>query len=109
MTRYRLTRDTMIRAANKIRREILRVPPVSILSGHTYHRALEQHAIDLPPLDPRDLPILEGLRRDGVCLVPVESLGLPTTSAMLAALDVLVSELRALAPDGNNAPRLTLG
>ena len=106
--RYPLNLDTARRAANKLKREFLRIPPVRVLQDSAYLQALEAHVIDLPPLDPRDLPILEGLRRDGVHIVPVESLDLPTTKPMLKALDVLVSELRALHPNGNNAPRLPL-
>lgn len=96
------------RAANRLKRELFRLPAVRIYRAYEYHEALERHALRLPSLDPRDLPTLEALRRDGAYLTPIESLGLPGTNEMLAACDKLVSELRALPANGDNAPRLPI-
>jgi hypothetical protein len=43
-----------------------------------------------------------------VHIEPVESLGLAETAPMLSALETLVAEMRALQPNGDNAPRLPL-
>jgi hypothetical protein len=96
------------RATNKLKREMLRLPGVRVLRGFSHYEALEAHSTKLPPLDPRDLPILEGLRHEGTFKAPVESLGLARTPELLAALETLVAELRVLPASGGNAPRLPL-
>ncbi len=102
-------RDPILtRAANKLKRELFRVPPIRIYRTYEYHEALEAHALRLPPLDPADLPMLQALRRDGAYVTPVESLGLPGSPEMLAAGHKLAQELRALTPNGDNAPRLPI-
>jgi hypothetical protein len=45
----------------------------------------------LPPLDPRDRPIVAALRRDGACVTSLDSLGIAGTAAMLAAADRLAA------------------
>jgi hypothetical protein len=47
------------------------------------------HAAHLPALDPRDLAIVEGLRRDGGFVTSLAALAVPGTEAMLAAADRL--------------------
>jgi hypothetical protein len=93
----------LTRAANKLKREVYRLPAIRVYRAYEYHEALEAHALRLPSLDPGDLGRLEGLRRDGVVIVPVESLGLPGTQEMLAACETLAGELRAMARNGESA------
>lgn len=99
--------DLVGRVVNRVKREVLRLPGVRVMNGYAYGKALDEHSTRLPPLDPRDLPILEGLRKTGAHVVDVDALGLPETPAFFAALEKLVPELRALPPGtGDNAPRL---
>lgn len=104
-----LTLEMLSRAANKLKREVFRLPAVRVYRGYEYHEALEAHALKLPALDPTDLPVVEGLRRDGVFRAPAESLRLPGTAEMLAACEKLASELREKPLNGSNAPRLPIG
>jgi hypothetical protein len=60
----------------------------------------------LPALDPQDLPKVEALRREGVCIAAADSLGFPGTAEMLASCEKLAGELRARPLNGGNAPRL---
>src|SRR5579864_8341054 len=99
--------DTLSRVANKLKREVLRLPGVRVLHGYAHLEALEAHSLRLPPLDPRDLPAIEGLRRNGVHVVSVDSLDFPETPAMFLALDKLVADLRAMPTGGDNQPRLS--
>jgi hypothetical protein len=107
-----LRHPVFARAANKLKREIYRLPAIRVYRAYEYHEALEAHALKLPSLDPGDLGRLEALRRDGVVVTPVEALNLPGTREMLAACDKLTGELRALPVDGangeKNAPRLPI-
>ena len=96
----------MRRAANKLKRELYRLPAIRAFRGYDYLEALEAHAIRLPPIEPEHLPFLEALRKQGVHIGPAEALGLLGTPAMLAACETLASELRAQPLSGQNAPRL---
>lgn len=95
------------RAINKVTREAYRrVPLLRMIQGYSYHEALEAHAPRLPSLDPRDLPLLEGLRRDGAMVLNVDDLGFGEANPMFAALDKLVPELASRTANGDNQPRL---
>ena len=96
------------RVANQMKREALRLPGLRVLHGYAHLEALEEHSTRIPLLDPRDLPILEGLRIVGVHAVPIESLGLPETPGVLGALRKLVADLRESPPEGESAPRLPI-
>jgi hypothetical protein len=98
--------DALGRVANKLKRELLRMPGMRVWHGYSHLEALEAHSTRLPPLDARDLPVLEGLRKRGAIVVPLDSLGFAETPAALAALNTLAGELRALPANGDNAPRL---
>ncbi len=101
-------KNTLGRAANKLKRELYRLPGVRVVRGYEYLEALEEHLLKLPPLDPLDLPFLQALRTQGVCMVPVEEMKLPGTGEMLAACGALVDELRKVPLNGGNAPRLPI-
>jgi hypothetical protein len=103
-----MTTSVFGRAANKLKREIYRLPAVRVYRGYEYLEALEAHALQLPHLDAVDLPVVEALRHEGVHIAPVESLGLKGTTEMLAACEKLVGELRAQPTNGGNAPRLPI-
>ena len=100
--------DFVGRALNRFKREVLRLPGFRVVRGYSYGQALEQHLTRLPPLDARELPILESLRRDGAAVVDIEGLGLPETPGFFSALDKLVAELKATKPvNGDNSPRIS--
>jgi hypothetical protein len=98
------------RVTNRLKRELMRVPPIQFLRDRAYEQQLAQHLGHLPKLTaPQLLNVLETVRSEGVCEAPVRSLNLPLSDSMLASLDVLVAELKALPPvNGQNAPRLPL-
>jgi hypothetical protein len=99
--------DAFSRAANRLKRELLRLPGIRIVQGYAYLDALEAHSTLLPPLNASDLPILEGVRRNGVHALAVDSLGIAETPAMFTAVDELVGELRAMSTRDDNQPRLS--
>jgi hypothetical protein len=100
--------DVLARAANKLKREILRLPAVRVFVGYEYLKAFEAHSLRLPPLDASDLPLFQAIRAVGAHMTPVASLRLPGTSEMLAVCDELTRELAAMPLEGENAPRLPL-
>jgi hypothetical protein len=100
--------DVLDRAANKLKREIFRLPAVRAIRGYQYLQALEAHSLRLPLLDAGDLPFLHALRTVGAHLTSIDSLRLAGTPAMASACDKLTRELAAMPLDGGNAPRLPL-
>lgn len=96
------------RAANKLKREVLRIPPFSIVYDTAYQAALGRHASELPWIRASDAEIVTALRERGARVVPIESLELPGTPAFLAAAAKLVEELKARPTNGGNAVRLPL-
>jgi hypothetical protein len=100
--------DVLDRAANKLKREIFRLPAVRAIRGYQYLQALEAHSLRLPLLDAGDLPFFHALRTVGAHLTSIDSLRLAGTPAMAAACDKLTRELAAMPLDGGNAPRLPL-
>jgi hypothetical protein len=107
-TRDAMSLDALSRMANKLKREIFRLPAVRMYRGYEYHKALEDHAMHLPALDPQDLPKVEALRKAGVCVLPGETIGFAGAAEMLAACEKLAAELRAQPLNGGNAPRLPI-
>ncbi len=94
------------RVASKMKREALRLPGIRVLHGYSHREALEAHLTRLPPIDPRDLPTLEQMRRAGVQILSLDALGLPESPAMFAAAETLADELRSVKVNGDNAPRI---
>lgn len=103
-----MKKDVLDRAANKLKREIFRLPAVRAVLGYEYLKALEAHSLRLPPLNPDDLPLYQALRTVGAHVTPMASLGLLGTAEMLEACDKLTRELAAMPLEGQNAPRLPL-
>jgi hypothetical protein len=95
------------RIANRAKRTVVRLPGVRALHGFSYLQALETHSVHLPRLDPRHLPTLETLRTVGALCVPAETLAIPESGSVFAALAHLVEELRAVDARTDNAPRVS--
>ena len=95
------------RAANKLKREVLRLPPFNYVWDMQYHAALGRHGSTLPWIRERDAAMVRALRKDGVWATSLDAFELPGTSAFLDSTKTLVEELRALIPRGN-AIRLPL-
>jgi hypothetical protein len=106
--KMQLRHPVLSRAANKLKREVYRLPAIRVYRAYEYLEALEAHGLHMPPLDPGDLGRLEALRRDGVVLTSVHDFGLPGTQEMVAACEKLADELRAMPVNGENAPRLRI-
>lgn len=103
-----MKKNVFDRAANKLRREVNRLPAVREVLAYEYLQALEAHSLRLPQLDPADLPFFHALRTVGAHLAPATSFGLPRTAAMLAGCDQLATELGTVPIEEQNAPRMPL-
>lgn len=78
----------------KIKREIDKLPPIYALKEQAYQKALNYHAQSLPKLDSQSISILETLRKEGTCIVPIEKLGFASTKPMLNTALALADKLK---------------
>ncbi|MEL6438356.1 MAG: 2OG-Fe(II) oxygenase [Cyanobacteria bacterium J06621_8] len=66
-----------------------------------YQKALEDHSPFLPQLNHRDSEIVDTLHQEGVCVLPIESLDLPSTDSMMERAYLLADNLRNIPDDDN--------
>lgn len=77
----------------KLRRELLKIPALHAIKEQSYQKALSHHAQFLPQLDESGTSILNTLRREGTCVVPLEKLGLSTSNTMMNTAQNLADKL----------------
>ncbi|MEM7594858.1 MAG: hypothetical protein AAF383_25745 [Cyanobacteria bacterium P01_A01_bin.83] len=68
---------------HKLKRELYRIPALNALKEQAYHKALEHHTQFLPSIDLQRSLIVDALRKEGTCILPIENLELSSTDAML--------------------------
>ena len=78
----------------KLKREIYRIPALQTIKDRAYHKALENHAGLLPNLDSQGASIVEKLRQEGTCIIPIEELGLSSTDTMMSTAYSLADKLK---------------
>lgn len=100
----RKSEDFLRRVIRKTRRElywrsrqILWLRPFASLKRSLWIKRRAAYAPALSRPHPKDVPLLEALKRDGMAILPVKDLGWPGTEEMLAVLKQLVRELEAAA------------
>lgn len=79
----------------KLRRELYRIPVLHSLKEQAYQKALEQHSRFLPQIDDQGKLIVDTLRQEGTCIIPIEELQLAGTGKMMNTALRLADELRA--------------
>jgi hypothetical protein len=93
----------------KLKREFYKMPPVQAMQENAYQKALNAHSQFLPQLDPQGKSIVETLREEGTCIIPIEELGLSTTNMMMGKALYLANNLRQLNLNANTANACELG
>ena len=78
----------------KLKREIDKLPPIYALKEQAYQKALSYHARSLPKVDRQSTSILETLRNEGTCIIPIEDLELTSTNLMLNTALALADKLK---------------
>lgn len=81
----------------KLKRELYKIPVLHSLKEQAYQKALDQHSPFLPQLDDQGKLIVDRLRQEGTCTIPIEQLQLPTTEAMMHTALCLADSLRTSA------------
>jgi len=79
---------------HKLRREIYRVPPLQAMKEHAHQKAVDYHAPFLPLLDHQGQSIVDTMRRNGSCIIPLNELNLSTTDQMMTKALFLADKLK---------------
>lgn len=93
---------TSRRVPNRLKREVLRLPPLRRLWDRAYDVELQQHASSLPRLTEQDAQLVDAIRHEGALIVDFESLGIPGTTRLLAAGRSLIPELLDYSLNGDS-------
>ena len=88
---------------HKLKREISKIPPLHTLQEQAHQKAIDVHSRFLPELDSQGQSIVETLRAEGTCVLPLESLGLAYTDKMLANAYHLADNLKQQSPHPDNS------
>jgi len=103
-----LNLNTAKKIANRLKREVMFRGPFRLLTRRRHEALLAAHAPKLPRISDAAMGLVGELRTTGVLQRPISALEIAGTDQMLTGLATLVSELRALPANGNNAPRLPI-
>ena len=82
------------RIPRKLKREMYKIPPFQLLQDQVYQNALSSYYQFLPQLDPLGKFIVETLRAEGTCIIPLEDLCLPSTELMMETALSLADNLK---------------
>ena len=93
----------------KLKREFYRVPVFQAIREQTYQKSLARHALLLPELNLQDTNIVNGLRQNGTCVIPIEELELSSSTTMMVMVDVLANNLKSLTLENNQNNNCEIG
>ena len=93
----------------KLKREIYRIPPIQASKDQAYQKALNNHARLLPELDAQSTSIVQTLREEGTCIIPIEQLQLSATNAMMETAFALAEKLKAIDVKPNDSNGCEVG
>jgi hypothetical protein len=79
---------------HKLRRELYRIPQINALKEQAYQKAVDYHAQFLPLLDNQGKFLVDTLRQQGTCIIPVAELNLSATEQMLATALSVANKLK---------------
>ncbi len=89
---------------NKIKRELLRLPPLKVLSQRIYQTELNNYLPFLPKISATHTSVVQSLQKEGIAITSLDKLGIPHTSQVLEKVIELLPELQTV----SNANRDTL-
>lgn len=81
------------KAGYKILRNVEQIPFVQAQAEQSYQAALKEHVANLPILSTSDKSLLETIKREGVAITSLESLGITSTPRFFQAAKNLMQEI----------------
>lgn len=94
------------RVANRLKRELLRLPAVRDLAAASRNRLLARHAGSLPPLSAEQRELVAEMEETGVCITTLDAIAGDAAPGVKASLTELAAELAATPAAGNSTVRL---
>lgn len=82
--------DLIKRIYNRVLKHVYTIPSLEKHSDSIYETAVEQHAINLPPISTEDLKIVETLKNEGVAITSLSELATPSSLKMSSAARKLI-------------------
>lgn len=93
----------------KLKREIFKIPPIQALKEQAYQKALNSHLQFLPKLDTEGYKIVDKLKEEGTCIIPIDDLQLSLTKKMMDTALTLADNLKVLNAQLNTGDGCELG
>jgi hypothetical protein len=78
----------------KLRRELYKVPQLYAIKEQAHQKAVDYHAPFLPLLDNQGKLIVDTLRRQGTCVIPLSELELSATEQMMTRAFTMADKLK---------------
>jgi len=88
--------------SNKILKRIYRIPPLQRQVELSYQAAVKQHVEHLPMLSPKDLNLVETVKREGVAITSLDALSIPSSKKMFEVSQNLMSQIPKSIPGTKN-------
>ncbi|MGF1590494.1 MAG: hypothetical protein ACFCU7_14885 [Pleurocapsa sp.] len=92
-----------------MKRGLDKLPLVHLMKEQAYQTALDYHTQFLPQLDSLGTSILNTLRQEGTCIVPIKELDLVSTNAMMTKAQTLADELNNISNSLNQSENCEVG
>lgn len=94
---------------HKLKRELYKIPAFHAMKEQAYQKALEYHSQFLPQIDHQSSLIVDTLRNEGTCIIPIEKLDFPSTDAMMKRAFSLANNLCTDAEVANQTENCEVG
>ena len=94
---------------HKLKRELCRIPALNAIKEQSYQKALDGHSLFLPQIDHQSSVIVDTLRQEGTCVIPIDQLELPATDSMLKSAFALANNLSNVVEEDNKAENCEVG
>ncbi len=92
---------------NKIKRELLRIPPLQVLSQRIYQTGLNNYLPFLPKISATHTSLVKSLQKEGITITSLEQLGIPNTSKVLKKVQQILPELQNVSSANRDTLRLS--
>lgn len=96
------------RIPNKIKRKVLQVPALQVLSELAYKKEIEKHVNYLPVISPLAYTLVDSLGQEGAFVTSLQALSIPSTSLLIAGAEKLLLELSSFPSNSKRAISMPL-
>jgi hypothetical protein len=88
--------------SNKILKRIYRIPSLQRQAELDYQRAVKDYAENLPKISPEDFSLVEKIQREGVAVISLDALSIPSSKKMFEVSQNLIPQIPTSIPGTKN-------